>query len=561
MIAHSPNSLCRQAELCYYDFLCDESRGLVPESMVNHIDQCQHCREQIIKLKALLSRAENLDSQQGQLVSAVATMLKLHFAYIGKPVTCNVVKPFLPTLLDPVLGMHIPTPIVTHLCDCQLCSEDLDIIRSLGLSRKQLCRLSQLFADKPTGDDISCSNAKNAIPSIASMALSDTDSEVLKHVCICPTCRGLLYKERQKISGSLTEVPASPEFPCDEVSTTDIFDYVIPYGLDPAGDQYAKFRKSFTSHMAGCPNCLAKMQMLYNAIYYIAERPESEVVTVYEIDESARAQAAVESDSSYSAFPIEVEAIKQEDKAKAEQPVSTINFAVALKQKISAMQLKPLAKTAVAAAAVILITTALLFHTSIAKAVTLERIYEAIEKARNVHISKFAPDKTLPDQEKWVSRELSIYITKTKQEVVLFDITNGVRKTKSPDAAVTGTAPLSDDNLVNIKREMSGSLGLMPFYSMSEVPANARWSPIDTKGLEVVDGIEVYDLTWVEESRGGIVVLNKWRFFVDLKTELPQRAEFYRKETPEGAYILELFIVVEYLDSSKMESVIKEHSF
>ncbi len=560
MIAHSPNSLCRQAELCYYDFLCDESRGLIPESMVSHIDQCQHCREQIIKLKAVLSRAESLDSQQGQLVSAVATMLKLHFAYIGKPVTCNVVRPFLPTLLDPALGMHIPTPIVKHLCNCPKCSEDLDIIRSLGLSRKQLCRLSQLFADKPTGDDISCSNAQNAIPSIASMALGDTDSEVLKHVCKCPTCRGLLYKERQKICDSLPEHPQTPEFPCDEVSTTDIFDYVVPYGLDPADDQYAKFRKSFTSHVASCPNCLAKMQMLYNAIYYIAERAESEVVTIYEIDESAKAQAAVESDQLYSGFPIDVKVIKREDEAEAEQPVSTINFAVALKHRISAMQLKPLAKTAVAAAAVILITTALLFHTSTAKAVTLERIYEAIQRLNNVHISTFDPLKSEPVEQTWISRPLNIYMTKMKRQLVLWDITNGVRKTKYPDAAVTETATLSGDNLMDIREKMSGSLGLMPFYSISEVPANARWSPIDVKSPEVAAGIEVYDLVWAKVHEG-IVVSNKWRFFVDTKTNLPQRAEFYRKLTPESGYALELSIVVEYLDKSQIQSVIKESFF
>ena len=561
MIAHSPNSLCRQAELYYYDFLCDESRGLIPESMVNHIDQCQHCREQIIKLKAALSQADSLKSEQEQVSSAVTTMLKLHFAYIGKPVTCNIAKPFLPTLLDPALGMRITTPIITHLCDCQLCSEDLDIIRSLGLTRKQLCRLSQLFADKPTGDDISCSNAQNAIPSIASMAFNETDSEVLKHVCKCPTCRGLLYKERQKICDSLPEYPQTPEFLCDEVSTTDIFDYVVPYGLDPADDQYAKFRKSFTSHVASCPNCLAKMQMLYNAIYYIAERAESEVVTIYEIDESAKAQAAVESDSLYSAFPIKVKAIKQEDKAKAEQPVSTINFAVALKQRISAMQLKPLAKTAVAAAAVILLAFALFFHTPTAKAVTIEKIYQAIQRLNDVHISTFDPVKTEPVQQTWISRLLNIYMTKTEKQLVLWDVTNGVRKTKYPDAAVTETAPVSYDKLVDVREKMSGSLGLMPFYSISEVPANARWNPIDVKSPEVAAGIEVYDLIWVEESRGGIVVPNKWWVFVDTKTNLPLRAEFYRKQALDSDYSLESIIAVKYLEKGQIESAIKEHSF
>ena len=55
MIAPNHNLLCKQAELYYYDFLRDESRGLIPESFVNHVEQCQHCREQINKLKAALS--------------------------------------------------------------------------------------------------------------------------------------------------------------------------------------------------------------------------------------------------------------------------------------------------------------------------------------------------------------------------------------------------------------------------------------------------------------------------------------------------------------------------
>ncbi|MHC4890471.1 MAG: hypothetical protein ACYTEO_13525, partial [Planctomycetota bacterium] len=101
MIAPNHNLLCKEAKLYYYDFLCDESYGLIPESIINHIEQCQECREQINKLKAALSQAESPESEQKEVQSAVTTMLKLHFAYIGKPVTCNIAKPFLPSLLDP----------------------------------------------------------------------------------------------------------------------------------------------------------------------------------------------------------------------------------------------------------------------------------------------------------------------------------------------------------------------------------------------------------------------------------------------------------------------------
>ena len=98
MIAPKPNLLCEQAKL-YYGFLCDESRELIPESIVNHMEQCQNCQEQISHFKSALSQAEaHEDSGQEQVSSAVTTMLKLHFAYVDKPVTCNTTKSFLPGL-------------------------------------------------------------------------------------------------------------------------------------------------------------------------------------------------------------------------------------------------------------------------------------------------------------------------------------------------------------------------------------------------------------------------------------------------------------------------------
>ncbi|GAG28141.1 unnamed protein product, partial [marine sediment metagenome] len=162
---------------------------------------------------------------------------------------------------------------------------------------------------------------------------------------------------------------AQDKFPCEEVSATDIFDYVVSYGLDPADDQYAKFRKSLTSHIVTCPNCLAKMQTLHNTVYNVAERAESEVVTIYNIDESAKAEAISESDDLYAGFPIRVERANRGDEVNAGLLASTIDFGAALKQKVSAMNLKPLVKTAVAAAAIILIAAALFFNIPTAKAV------------------------------------------------------------------------------------------------------------------------------------------------------------------------------------------------
>ncbi len=111
------------------------------------------------------------------------------------------------------------------------------------------------------------------------MNLRETSAEILRHVCICQTCRQLLYEHRKEMIEYLPAYDLSPEFLCESISPSEIFVYTIPFGLDPANDQYAKFRPSFTSHLVKCQTCLGKMQELHNTIYAILERPDSGVVT------------------------------------------------------------------------------------------------------------------------------------------------------------------------------------------------------------------------------------------------------------------------------------------
>ena len=150
MITQNHNSLCKEAKLYYYDCLCEESCGLIPQSISSHIEQCPHCQKQINQLKVALSQKDCIKSQQGQDRSAVTTMLQLHFAYLAEHVTCETVRPFLPGLLDPAIEIRIPTPITAHLDNCRQCDEDLKAIRKLNLNSTQLYGLSQFFAKGPS---------------------------------------------------------------------------------------------------------------------------------------------------------------------------------------------------------------------------------------------------------------------------------------------------------------------------------------------------------------------------------------------------------------------------
>jgi len=561
MVATNPNQFCKQAEPHYYDFILGVREEPIPQHIVHHIEQCQNCQEQLNQLKIVLAQTDCIDPKQSYANSATVTMLKLHFAYISKPVTCQTVKPFLPTLLDPVLATRIPTPITAHLDNCQQCSEDLETIRRLNLNRNQLSRLSQLFAEGPSKGKVTCSQAQAAILFVVLMTLRETDADVLKHLCTCPDCRKALYEYRQTVCKEVEGEPEQEKFPCEKVSAADVFDYVVPYGLDPGKNQYARFRESLCSHVRRCPACLGKMQQLHDTVYAILDRADSEVATVYNIDDSAKGRATSKSNDLYSGFPIKVEVLNWKDEAKAKESASSIDSAVTLKQRPSSVNLKSLAKVGFAAAAVILIALALFLNIPTARAVSIEQIYKALEKATNVYIASFVPDKKEPIQEQWVSRTLMVQEIKTEKELVLWDSLNRVRKIKYSDGGLIETEPLSVEMSTAIEKMIAGSLGLVPFTDLSLVPKDARWSRVTDRNLEVVaEGIEVYDLTWIEKSSDGSAVFKKWRFLVDPKTDLPQKVKFFRKLATDDEYNLLSTMSVEYLDYTQMQNVINEFS-
>jgi len=561
MVTSNSNLLCREAEPYYYDFLDSESRRLVPESIIDHIKQCQCCQEQIEELKEVLSQV-GLESEQKQIRTAVTDMLELHLAYIGKRVTCNITRPFLPSLLDPALKIRIPTPITAHLDNCIQCREDLETIQGLNLNRNQLSRLSRFFVDKPTDDAVSCSTVRPFISSVAAMEWEGVTTETLKSLLGCRACRWLLYEKRQEVIDSLPEKDRASDFPCESVLETDIFDYCFPYGLDPVNDQYAKFRPALTSHLRSCPTCLAKMQELHKTICAIDEQPESGAITIYTIDKSAKSQAVYESDDLYAGFPIKVEVTNPEDKTGTEELAAVIDSTVSLREKVSAMKYKPFIKAAAAAAAIIMIASFLLFYTPTAKAISIEQIYKAIEKVTNVYIAKFVPGRTESTQEKWVSKTLNIYMIKTEKELVLWNISNGIRKSKYTDTGAVETTRLTIESIERIEKKLSGSLGLMPFDNMSELPSDAQWARVIDEGLEIVgEDVEVYDLTWRSEGYDGSVVFKKWRVFVSAKKNLLQRTEYYEKVFTDSEYTLSSVMEIEYLSDSEMQSVLEETSF
>jgi hypothetical protein len=558
MIAHNPYSNCTDARLYYYDYLSEETRAAIPESMLAHITQCWDCQAEIDRLGVMLACGDqNMSSAQSWKDSAVSTILKLHFAYVGEPVNCEAVKPFMASLADPLLHIRIPTPITRHVERCRDCAEAVTSLVRLHLTHKQLCRLGQLLADEPTAGDVSCSEAQAAIPAVASMALHRTNAEILRHVCICPDCRKQLYlcreADRRKLLQNRTH---RDEFPCEAVRASDIYDYTFPYGLDPANDPYAEFRKPLATHVQSCPRCLARMQELHRTVCGIAEQAESGVATVYHLDDPVQVRPLNGSVEAAAEAP-----------AKAEQNIdsgdvaATLNFTARVRRKVSTLNVKPLLKAGLAAAAVVLVGMALLLNAPAAGAVTLDTIYGAVAKVTSVYIANFADHETKPNQEKWISQDLNMYLMKTGPAWALFDISGGVRKSKDSRTGPSKQVRLTQDDIAGVKERMSIGLAFMPFRNRSDVPADARWSKVTDASLAATTkSTDVYDLMWTEK-RYSSMIDNKWRAFVDPQTNLPRRVELYQKQPGEDHYTLASVKEIKYLTDAEIEAVVKNASF
>jgi len=559
MNAPNANPLCKQAELHFYDFLDAESHRRIPLQLLHHIEHCEQCLENISQLKQVLTGSENQpDSQLHNKLSSIRDVLNLHFAYIGKPVTCNIASPFLPMMLEPLFDVKVPTPITAHLNICQQCSDDLKTIKGLGLKHSQLCRLSRLLAEKPAEPGSFCSKAHSAVLAVLEMNFKKTSPETLKHLSLCADCRKLLYKYRQAALKNNLERDVVRSFPCREVTNSDIFDYVVPYGIEPSDDQYANFREPLTSHLRTCSSCLAKIQRLHCTIYAIAEREQSGVATIYHVDESAEVRASGNSEELYKGYPVRVEVLQQGDQIVDGSAVQSVEFDAA-KRKTKISNAGRFLRSGAAAAAVLLIAASFLMTIPSASGVSISQLYKALEKVKNVYIASFIPGKDGPVQEQWLSRTYMVRSIKTEDQHILWDSRNGTRKIMSADSGLIETFPLSEQTAADVGKTIEGSLGLVPFADLSLVPKNAKWSRVTGDILESpADGIEIYDLTWSEKNYDGSLTHKKWRFYLSSDLTLPRKVQLFRKSDGDVEYNLLSTMTVEYLDDTQIRNKINE---
>jgi len=216
-----------------------------------------------------------------------------------------------------------------------------------------------------------------------------------------------------------------------------------------------------------------------------------------------------------------------------------------------------------AIAATILLAFALFVNIRTEKAVNIKGIYGALSEVENIHISKFQMGRSSPDQQVWASQTLGVKLLKTgtnnQAQFTLWDIPNKVKMIRYLSSNSVQTEPITQQMLAEFEKSEAGSADMVPFPDGNDIPGDAQWSRLDDREVSAaVPGTKAYDLAWIAKSTDSkAVVHRKWRVFVEDRTNLPKRIEWYAKSRPEDEYGFERFVIIAYPSKDEIQNIIR----
>ena len=221
-----------------------------------------------------------------------------------------------------------------------------------------------------------------------------------------------------------------------------------------------------------------------------------------------------------------------------------------------------IARPALAAAAIV-VALSLLFRVLPGAEPTVGEIHKAFVKAENVCVSTFQADKTEPFQQVWTSQTLNVKLFKVgagnQAQFALWDVPIRVKMIKFLASDAVRTEAITDQMLAELDKSAAQTTRLFPFSDADGVPDNAQWNKVDQSQVVVaVPQTKVYDLTWAAAGETpDVLVHRKCRLFVDVRTQLPKRAEWYAKSGPQDEYTFETFTVVSYPGEGEIQDLIR----
>ena len=216
-----------------------------------------------------------------------------------------------------------------------------------------------------------------------------------------------------------------------------------------------------------------------------------------------------------------------------------------------------------AVAAMILIGLIMFEGFPLQKTASFEQIQTTLAKVDNICISTFRAGETEPFQQIWASKPLAVQLFKVgkgnRAQFTLWDVPNGTKKTKFVSSGHIQTETVAEPVPAELQRFETEFYGLIPVADANGVLADAQWNLLDEpEAADQIPGTKVYDLTWTTESTVSRVGTHRrWRLFADARTNMPRRAEWHTKLTPEDEYGFEIFAVVTYPTEGDIDNLLR----
>ncbi len=510
MIFLDSGDLCDEAKAYYYDFLGLEAVAEVPRSVRAHVEHCEHCRGQIDHLGHLLAQSRDAKTCHDSLTTQLLT---LHFSHLGQAVTCACAKPFIPSLVDPALPVRVTTPITRHVDQCSACQNDLAILESLGLTGQQHFRLGQFLADQAQHADLPAVAAW--ADQVAELRAHNLSAAQLKQVCLSPRGRSRICALQQTrldtLSGGAVENETNV---CGEVSQTDLFEYALPYGSETELAKGAKPPDVQADHIRGCPVCLKRLRAMQKVLFDMAERPDSEVITVMTLPETKPGHSRALNAASRS--------------REAKKPSPRIPFPVLR-----------------ACAAVLVLMLGFIAVTQVPRATAFEygRMQAALESVRGIHITTTNVPTGDVCVEVWGLLKEDQWLVDQKEISVFWDCASGTVEFLDKGNGKRDRYPIPPERLRDLNGVKAGLFGVLP--GVGHFPSGAEWKP----GPAAESSSDT--VTWELIMPSGVFPNGKTRcekrvYILDAATFLPRSLEFYSSSPKDGELELKTVISVTY---------------
>ena len=546
MVAFDGSESCREAEAYYHDYLQDPRDPSVPRSVAGHIDRCAYCQGRVQSLREALcdlDRRPQPTPAEGDL--QLIDELQSHFEYVDEPLVCAQVKPFLCRLLSPSVRIRIPTPITVHVDQCAACAKDLESLRQFDLDAERLARLGALLEPHRQEDPCLCLRARSHAAALALLSPESMSPEILDHVCTCAHCRREVYRHRQHLlDHARLSQPQTRLSVCEQITTSDLLDWAIPYGLRPEFF-WTERQQALREHIRSCPACLERMQQIHRVVADIAERADSGVTTVYAPEDYAEMPFDDARMTSSEICPLDVQ-VPRRDMAVASK---SLGIAGRLKRRVSRTASDPLARIAFLAAA--MIPLAVLFVRSLpaASALSIRQVDRVLAKARTVHVSVFGQDKAEPIQQLWISRAEGLVISELASERMIHNLRSGQTTIIPSGRGTFEHAELDSGEREKIERSARRFLE----FSLDSAPLDAELILHPEAASPADVGLEIYELAWDQASDIGTSLPRKLRLYIDPVTRLPLRQEFSSWVAATNDWRVQT-TVYEYPDEERIEA-------